>query len=460
MKTVSDYKDFYKNGHSATEVLSYVRERIEENKDLNIFLEVYGDFADECAKKADEMMKNNTAGELTGIPIAIKDNICVSGEFLSAGSKMLEGFKSPFNAEVVDKILNEGMIPVGRVNMDEFAMGSSNENSAYGPVKNPIDNDRVPGGSSGGSAAAVSAGIVPLSLGSDTGGSVRQPASFCGCLGLKPTYGGVSRHGLISLSSSLDVIGICAHNQSDASMLFDLIKVDENSKNKDSTASFYSSIKKDNENKVIGVPYKLVDVADEDIKKSFNECIEKLKSDGYEVLDIDMPICEYAIEIYYIIQSAEASSNLSRYEGIRYGQKVEGVDLLDEYIKTRSLFGEEAKRRMLTGTFVLLSEHYDAYYKRAVAARNALIKEFQGHFKNVSYILTPTAPSVAFKFGEKKDPVSMYRSDIFTTPASLAGLPSVSVPKATENGLFAGVQITSMYNNERGVFNLAKIIEN
>ena len=459
MKTISDYKKFYQDGHSAIEVLEYVKGKIEENKDLNIFLEVYGEFAEVCAKRADEMMKNNTASDLTGIPIAIKDNICVSGEILSAGSKMLEGFTSPFNAEVVDKILSEGMIPVGRVNMDEFAMGSSNENSAYGPVKNPIDVERVTGGSSGGSAAAVSAGIVPLSLGSDTGGSVRQPASFCGCVGLKPTYGGVSRHGLISLSSSLDVIGIFAHNQSDAKMLFDLIKADEESKKKDSTACFYSSVKQKEENKVIGVPFQLVEIANEEIKNTFNESVEKLKSEGYEVVDIDMPICKYAIEIYYIIQSAEASSNLSRYEGIRYGKKVEGVDLLDEYIQTRSLFGEEAKRRMLTGTFVLLSEHYDAYYKKAVSARHSLIKEFQEHFKNVSYILTPTAPSVAFKFGEKKDPVSMYHSDVFTTPASLAGLPSISVPKENKDGLYTGIQITSMYNNESGMFNLAKKIE-
>ena len=459
MKTVSDYKKFYKEGHSAIDALKYVRGKIEENKDLNIFLEVYGEFAEMCAKRADDMMKNDTGGELTGIPISIKDNICVSGQFLSAGSKMLDGFKSPFNAEVIDKILSEGMIPVGRVNMDEFAMGSSNENSAYGPVKNPIDVTRVTGGSSGGSAASVSAGIVPLSLGSDTGGSVRQPASFCGCVGLKPTYGGVSRSGLISLSSSLDVIGVFAHNQNDAKMLFDLIQVDENSKQKDSTACFYSSIKQKNEKKVIGVPFELVEVANEDVKNTFNESIEKLKSLGYEVVDIDMPICKYAIEIYYIIQSAEASSNLSRYDGIRYGKKVEGVDLLDEYVKTRSLFGEEAKRRILTGTFVLLSEHYDAYYKKAVSARHSLIKEFQENFKNISYILTPTAPSVAFKFGEKSDPVSMYYSDIFTTPASLAGLPSISVPKQNKDGLYTGVQITSMYNNESGIFNLAKQIE-
>ncbi|MCF7833664.1 MAG: Asp-tRNA(Asn)/Glu-tRNA(Gln) amidotransferase subunit GatA [Candidatus Pacebacteria bacterium] len=447
---------------TSVEIVKECLKNIEEkNKELNIFLEVFDDALDQ-AKKADEMMKNGKGGELCGIPIALKDNILITGKKNSSGSKILENYVASYDANVVKKLKEAGAVLIGRTNMDEFAMGSSTENSAYGPVKNPLDPTRVPGGSSGGSSASVVAGMALGSLGSDTGGSIRQPASFCGIVGMKPTYGGVSRYGLTAMSSSLDVIGPFAKTTEDAEIIFECIsgkdKMDATSRDVLSKAE----ILKISPRKVIGVPRDfLKEGVDKDVLKNFEEVLEKLKANGFEIKDIELPYTKYSLAVYYIIMPAEVSTNLSRLDGVRYGLRKEGESMFDTYKKSRSAgFGAETRRRVILGTYVLSHGYYDAYYNKAWEVRRAIAKEYEEVFKDVDFVLTPTTPTPAFKFGEKSDPVQMYLSDIFTVSANLVGLPSISIPSGfSSDNLPLGALFTAPIGKDFSLFEMEKYIK-
>lgn len=464
---------------TSVDLVSACLKNIEEkNKELNIFLEVFsgsafgGDDALEQAKKADEIIKSGKGGKLTGIPIAIKDNILINGRKVSAGSKMLENYTASYDAFVIKKLKEAGAVLIGRTNMDEFAMGSSTENSAYGPVKNPFDISRVPGGSSGGSAVAVAAGMCLGALGSDTGGSIRQPASFCGVVGMKPSYGAVSRNGLIALTSSLDQIGPVAKNSEDAKIIFNaIVGKDE----MDSTSMDLVSSRSDlkgaqgptfSQPKVVGVPRDwLKEGVDKEILENFEKSLEKLKKAGYEIKDISLPFSKYALAVYYIITPAEVSTNLSRLDGVRYGLRKEGENLpgrqagvFDTYKKSRSVsFGAETRRRIILGTYVLSHGYYDAYYNKAWKVRHAIEKEFENIFKEVNFVATPTTPTPAFKFREKTDPLQMYLSDIFTVPANIAGIPSISIPSGFSSaGLPIGMQFTGPLYSDQSLFAIEK----
>ena len=444
---------------TAVQLLNEAKRVIKEkNPTVQAFLEVF-DSAKEDALRADTMIQSNKATPLTGIPIAVKDNIVVSNNKVSAGSKILEGFTSPYDATVVEKLKALGAVIVGRTNMDEFAMGSSTEHSAYTTTKNPLNTLRVPGGSSGGSAAAVAMGAVPLALGSDTGGSVRQPAAFCGVVGLKPTYGSVSRHGLIALGSSLDCIGQFARTVSDAMLLFNMIKGEE--KENDSTVCIHENTPKNNQiAKVIGIPSNLSDITmEKEIREAFTKTIQSLGENGHTIKEIHLSTMEKAIPMYYVIQPAEASSNLARFDGVRYGRRAEGSGLWDEYIKSRTQgFGDEVTRRIVIGTYVLSSGYYDAYYKKAVGAREMMRAEYLNALQEVEVIMTPTTPNYAFKINSIQDPLSMYAQDILTLQANLTGLPAISVPMQT-NTLPYGVQILGSYNAEDTLHTYAKQFE-
>lgn len=446
---------------ASVELVSACLKNIEEkNKELNVFLEVFSDALDQ-AKKADEIIKKGAGTELTGIPFAIKDNILITGKKVSAGSKMLENYKATYDANVIKKLKEAGVVFIGRTNMDEFAMGSSTENSAYGPVKNPIDPTRVPGGSSGGSAAAVTSGMALGALGSDTGGSIRQPASFCGIVGMKPTYDTVSRSGVIAMASSLDQIGPFAKTGEDAEIIFNCIK------GKDALDATSLDIPSTTETgmKSIGVPWGwLKEGVDKEVLKNFKVALSKLEKRGYKVKDISLPYSKYSLAVYYILMPAEVSTNLSRFDGVRYGLRKEGENLsapasvFDTYKKSRSEgFGPETRRRIILGTYVLSHGYYDAYYNKAWRVRHAIEKEFENIFKEVDFIATPTTPTPAFKFGEKKDPVQMYLSDIFTVPANIAGIPSISLPAGlAEGGLPVGVQFTGPKFSDQRLFSIEK----
>ena len=435
---------------TVSELVREVKKTIEEKNSINAFIEVYD--VDEEVKKAEEMINSGKQKPLTGIPIGIKDVLCMDGKEITSGSKILKGYVAPYDATVIEKLKDQGAILIGRTNMDEFAMGSSTEYSSYGPTKNPVDEERSPGGSSGGSAAAVASGMVPLAIGTDTGGSIRQPASFCGIVGLKPTYGSVSRYGLISLGSSLDVIGCFARNVEDTKMFFEAIKDDGD--NYDSTIGIHPFSNSSNK-KIIGV----VEGFDNVNSKDFDNTIEKLKESGYEIKTLKIELINKASSIYYIIQPAEASSNLARFDGIRYGDFVEGDDLWGGYINTRTQgFGDEVKRRIILGTYVLSSGYYDAYYRKAVKAREKLKEEFSKALSEVDVIMMPTTLDVAFKRGEKVDAVSMYEEDKLTYQANLTGLPAISVP-VNKEGLPLGMQIIGNYNNEDLILEYAGVIE-
>lgn len=425
------------------------------NSELNAFLEIFEDVHKQ-AKAADKQLAEGSAGTLAGIPIAVKDNIVQRGRAATAGSRILEGFVSPYDATVVEKLKTEGAILFGRTNLDEFAMGSSTEHSAFGAVKNPYDVTRVPGGSSGGSAAAVAAGLVLGALGSDTGGSIRQPASFCGVVGLKPTYGSVSRHGLMAMGSSLDVVGPLARTVEDAELLFNAIRGKDvlDSTSREGTIETKSSLR-------IGVPRHFFESGvDEDVLLCFDKSITKLREGGFEVIDIELPRAKHALAVYYIIMSAEASTNLARYDGVRFGHYASGTDGIDDYKKSRAAFGPEIRRRILLGTYVLSAGYYDAYYNKATAVRKLMTEDFNEVFKSVDIIATPTTPTPAFMLGEKNDPLSMYLSDIFTVPANLSGMPAISIPggmvtrKSVE--LPVGVQFTAPHFGEDRLFLVGK----
>ncbi len=431
----------------------------EEKTNLNMFLEVFEDVREQ-AVAADKIIKEGKQSLLTGIPLAFKDNILIQGRRASAGSKILEGYKATYDATAVKKLKTQGGIFFGRTNMDEFAMGSSTENSAYEPVKNPHDESRVPGGSSGGSAAAVASNAVLGAFGSDTGGSVRQPASFCGVVGLKPTYGAVSRNGLIAMGSSLDQIGAFGKNIDDVAILFDAISGHDPL---DSTSVKAPAAQVLKEKPVIGIPRHLIEREgiDADVLSNFNEAVSRFKSLGYEIKEIELPNAHHALAVYYILMPAEVSSNLARFDGVKYGLHVSGKDLLEDYLLTRQEgFGREVRRRIILGTYVLSSGYYDAYYNKAVAARKLLCDEFAQAYKNVDVILTPTCPTPAFKIGEKtSDPLAMYLSDIFTVPANIVGVPALSFPSGTvvrdEKTLPLGIQLMGRPFEEKTLFSVS-----
>lgn len=406
-------------------------------------------------------------GRLSGIPVLIKDNICVRNEETTCASRILKGFKPPYDATVVRKLKDEGAILIGKANMDEFAFGSSCETSCYGPTKNPWDLERIPGGSSGGSSAAVAADETILALGSDTGGSIRQPASLCGVVGLKPTYGRVSRYGLIAFASSLDQIGPITKDVEDAAILLGVIAGHDEM---DSTSvdlpvpDYTKSLVKNVKGLRIGVPKEyFVKGIDKEVVSSVCRAINILKDLGAEVVDISLPHTEYAVSTYYIVAPAEASSNLARFDGVQYGSRTGSAgDMIDMYIKTRSEgFGNEAKRRILLGTYCLSTGYYDAYYLKAGKLRTKIREDFDNAFKSCDCIITPTSPTPAFKIGEKTgDPLSMYLSDIFTIPANLAGLPAISIPCGfSKDNLPIGLQILAKPFDEEMIFRVAYTFE-
>lgn len=449
---------------SCVEVANSVYDRIEkvEGK-INSYNTLTKDLALHRAKQVDE---GKISGALKGIPIALKDNMCTTGIKTTCSSKILENYIPPYNATVVEQVLEAGMIPVGKTNMDEFAMGSSTENSAFKKTKNPWNTDCVPGGSSGGSAAAVSADETILALGSDTGGSIRQPASFCGVVGLKPTYGRVSRYGLIAFASSLDQIGPITKDVTDAAMFMNVIaKYDP----KDSTSvniktpDYTKSLVKDVKGLKIAIPKELMgDGIDENIKKAILEGVKIFEKGGASVKEVSLPSFNFALAAYYIIAPAEASSNLARYDGVHYGMRSENPkDLMDLYLNTRRVgFGPEVKRRIMIGTYVLSSGYYDAYYLKAQKVRTIIKNDFENTFKDFDVIISPTSPTVSFKIGEKvADPLSMYLSDIATIPVNLAGLPAISIPCGFDKDLPIGMQIIGKAFDEETLFRTAYTFE-
>jgi len=441
------------------------------DKDIRAFLSLTEEEAITAAKKVDERISKGEPIEmLAGIPAAIKDNILIRGTKTTAASKILENYVAPYDAMVIKKLKEEEAIMVGKTNMDEFAMGSSTENSAFGPTKNPVDLGRVPGGSSGGSAAAVKAGFCVYALGSDTGGSIRQPASFCGVVGFKPTYGAVSRHGLMAMASSLDQIGPIAKNVDDAATVFEAIRgVDElDSTSVNMNWQNYWGEPLDMEEIKIGIPreYFTHGLAPE-IEKNIKSVISKLEKEGAKIEEISLPYSEWALATYYIIMPAEVSANLSRYDGIKYGYseisnlKSQISNLLDVYLKTRGEgFGAEARRRIMLGTYILSAGYYEAYYTRAQRVRRLIKQDFDRAFKEVDAIVTPTSPTTAFKFGEKtQDPLSMYLADIYTVSINLAGVPAISLPIKEVNNLPVGLQLIGKNFEDIKLLKIAKFIE-
>lgn len=435
------------------------------NDTLNSFLSINREYA---LQRAEELEQNPIENQpLHGTAIAVKDNICTKFTQTSCGSRILGNYKPQYNATAVEKLLNAGAVIVGKTNMDEFAMGSSNENSAFGTVKNPWDTARVPGGSSGGSAVAVASGVVRAALGSETGGSVRQPASFCGIVGLKPTYGRISRYGLVAFASSLDQIGIFGQTSKDVAGVLGAIAGRD--KNDATTADvdvpdYVSGLENDIKGRRIGVPRELFgEGLDDEVRNAVERSIENYRSLGAEIVDIELPNSKYSIAVYYILATAEASSNLARFDGVRYGFRAEEANELRRmYYKTREEgFGAEVKRRIMLGTYVLSSGYYDAYYAKAQKVRTLLKQDFFNAFEKCDAVITPTSPTVAFNIGEKSDdPLAMYLSDIYTCSANLAGIPGINVPCGlSSEGLPIGLQLVGKYWSEDVLLNLANAYE-
>lgn len=432
-----------------------------KNKSLNAYLEVFDD-VEAQAKTADARRARGESEALLGIPLAVKDNILIEGRRASAASKILEHYMATYDATVIKKLKSAGVVFLGRTNMDEFAMGGSTENSAYGPTKNPHNEARVAGGSSGGSAVAVAAHMALGALGSDTGGSVREPAAFCGIVGLKPTYGAVSRSGLIAMGSSLDQIGTFGKTVGDAKTLFNTIRGRDLLDSTSTAEDFYPQRKSQ---KKVGVPRHLLrEGVDADVLQRFEDSLAKLKRKGYEIVDVELPSAPLALAVYYIIMPAEASTNLARFDGVRYGLSFKGDSLWDDYAKTRGAgFGAEVRRRIMLGTYVLSAGYYDAYYGKATVAREKLRTEFSSAFERVDVIVTPTTPSPAPKIGEKSDPLSMYLLDIFTVTANLTGNPALSVPMGVvireDKELPVGIQFTAAHGGEEALFEVGSALE-
>lgn len=472
MVSVSDssleaIQDDIRKGHlSCVSLVRHYLRNIEEKQHLNVFLEVYKDEALARAEAIDHKFRQGTQGKLAGLVVGLKDLLCYKDHRIQGGSKILEGFESQFSGTAVKRLIEEDAIIIGRQNCDEFGMGSSNENSPFGPTLNEIDNTRVPGGSSGASAVSVQAEMCQVALGSDTGGSVRQPAAFCGIIGLKPTYSRISRHGLIAYASSFDTIGIFSKSIEDNALVLEVIA---GSDDYDSTVSrkevenYAGAL---NFNKKVRVAY-LKETFDSeglnnDIKEKTQGTLDFLREEGHQVEEIEFPLMKYALPTYYILTTAEASSNLSRYDGVKYGYRSpNGDDLLSMYKKSRTEgFGPEVIRRIMLGTFVLSASYYDAYYTKAQKVRRLIKDKTQAILSDYDFIILPTTPTPAFKIGERKnDPLEMYLADLFTVQASVAGIPAISIPNGTDrDGLPIGLQIMTNDFKEKELFSFSKYI--
>jgi aspartyl-tRNA(Asn)/glutamyl-tRNA(Gln) amidotransferase subunit A len=467
MDTVTELrKKFIAGEYTPTEAVEAALAVIKERDgEIHAFLEVYEEALAE-AKAASQTYAEKGADTppLLGVPIAIKNNILVKGKKATGASKILENYTAVYDATIVQRLREAGAIIIGATNMDEFAMGGSTENSAFGPTKNPVDTTRVPGGSSGGSAAAVAMGAVPVAIGTDTGGSIRQPASYCGLVGFKPTYGAVSRYGLMAMGSSLDQAGPLTNSVADAELVHTIMAGLDAMDATTITEDTYPEVPL-KEKYTFGVPrHFLAEGVDKAVLEAFEKHVESLKKAGHKVVDIELPLFEQGLAAYYIVMPAEVSSNLARYDGIRYGLSVaDGKDLLAVYEESRAAgFGAEVKRRILLGTYVLSSGYYDAYYGKAELARKQMREELSEVFKTVDIILTPTAPTPAFKLGEKEDPLAMYRQDIFTVPVNLTGVPALTFPMGTveeaEKQLPIGVQYIGPHGGDARLFAIGKAV--
>ncbi len=466
--TISEARALLKKKEiSANEIVDSLYERIDEVEDkIKAFITLTPDRAKEMSFYAQKTIDNYGESHLLGIPIAIKDNICTKGIPTTCASKILYNFIPPYESTVTSRLSNNGYILIGKTNMDEFAMGSSTENSGFHITKNPWDLERIPGGSSGGSAAAVSADECIAALGSDTGGSIRQPAALCGVVGMKPTYGRVSRYGLVAFASSLDQIGPITKNVMDCAILLNIISGHDPC---DSTSApiavpdFTEVLGRDIKGIKIGIPNEyFIEGMDSEVEQSIRDAIKKLESLGAIPIEVSLPHTGYAVATYYVLATSEASSNLARYDGVKYGLRVEGKDLMDMYMNTRAKgFGSEVKRRIMLGTYALSAGYYEAYYRKAQQVRTLIKKDFENAFHNVDIIVTPTSPTAAFKIGEKtSDPLQMYLSDIFTISVNLAGVPAISVPCGfTKNNLPIGLQFIGKHFDEESLIKIAYAYE-
>ena len=468
MMTVSQILHAISSGEKTAEQIT--RETlsviVQKNPEINAFVEVFEQDALTQAKAVDaKKARGEKLGALAGVPVAIKDNILYKGHRATCCSKMLANYVASYTSTVVEKLLAADAVIIGRTNMDEFAMGSSNQTSVYGPVKNPVDTQRVPGGSSGGSAAAVAAGMVPLALGTDTGGSVRQPASFCGVVGVKPGYGRISRYGVVSFASSADQVGVLAANVEDASIGLEVIsgKDAHDSTSLEAPVPAYTKqFTPDLKGFKIGLPKGFLDGLYEDIKERLLAAAEALKKLGAEVVDVDVPLAKYSAPVYYIVTSAEASSNLGRYDGIRYGYSAQNApDLHAYYEDSRALFGLEVKKRIIIGTYALTSKRYEECFVKAMKVRELIKQDFKKVFKQVDLLLTPTSPTTAFRLGkEGKNPLSLYLADLYTCPGNIGGLAGISVPYGNDKkGLPVGVQFYGPILQEEKILNAAHCLE-
>ena len=453
---------------NVVEITKTYLQNIAENQHVNAFIEVYSDEVLEQARLVDEKLANCSAGKLAGMVVGIKDNLCYKNHKVSASSKILDGFESLFTATSVQRLIDEDAIIIGRLNCDEFAMGSANENTIYGTVKNPLDNSKVAGGSSGGSAAAVSAGLCIVALGSDTGGSIRQPAAFCGIVGIKPTYSRVSRYGLIAYASSFDQIGPLTNNVSDAALILEVIagKDDFDSTVSKKDVDNYSTAKFDNKPKKIAYISECLNRKglDPEVKEFIENKIDKLKSEGHIVEPISFPYLDLLVPTYYVLTTAEASSNLARFDGVHYGYRSENItDLESTYINSRTEgFGEEVKRRIMLGTFVLSAGYHDAYFTKAQKIRRLIKDKTNEMFEEYDFVVSPTTPHTPFEIGKKQtDPTVMYLEDIFTVQANLAGNPAISLPLGKHsNGLPIGLHLMADNFKEADLFAFSKYLSN
>jgi aspartyl-tRNA(Asn)/glutamyl-tRNA(Gln) amidotransferase subunit A len=465
LQSYADVRNAISSGNTVMSILEAYLSAIENNKDLNAFLEVFDNSAREKAALVDEKIKKGTAGRLAGMVIGIKDNLCYKGHIVSASSKILDGFESLFTGTALERLLKEDAIIIGRLNCDEFAMGSSNENSAFGSVLNPVNKKMVPGGSSGGSAAALAAGLCTATLGSDTGGSIRQPASFTGTYGLKPTYGRISRHGLIAYASSFDQIGSFTSNIDDSALLLEVMAGEDEY---DATVSTkpvenYGEVfeVKNQRIAVIKETYEM-EGNDPEIKIAMGKVIDGMKEQGHTVDLVSFPYLDYMVPTYYVLTTAEASSNLSRFDGVHFGHRSEkGNGVEDIYKKSRSEgFGPEVQRRIMAGTFVLSHGYYDAYYTKGQKVRRIIQDKTIEIFKNHDVIILPTTPTTAFDLGALSDPISMYLQDIYTVHANLSGNPAISVPIGKHsNGLPFGIQVIGDFFKEKEMLNFSRQLE-
>ena len=464
--TLASIRERYRGGDTVEAVVSEALEAAERSP-LGAFVSLDREAALRKAREADLARRaGKAAGPLAGIPVAIKDNICTRGLKTTCGSRILEGFVPPYSATAVEKLEAAGAVVIGKTAMDEFGMGSTSETNAFGPVRNPADPERVPGGSSGGSAVSVAAGIVPLALGSDTGGSIRQPAGFCGVVGLKPTYGRVSRYGLVAYASSLEQIGPLGNCTADAAEILSIIAgpdVRDNTSASRDVPDYLAGLQTGVQGLHVGIPAEYwADGLDASVRSSLDRSVALLREAGASVVPVSLPSTRHAISAYYIIAMAEASSNLSRFDGVRYtGRAASSRSLLEMYGRTRSeLFGEEVKRRILIGTFVLSSGYYDAYYSKAQRVRELIRREFDQAFRDCDLLATPTAPTTAWKLGEKiDDPLAMYLSDIDTIAVNLAGLPGLVVPSRPANGLPVGLQLIGPAFSEAVLLRAGRALE-